>query len=96
MYNIRGCNACMESQQLVDLLILLSERLERLSVDSRWSRRASGLRGNILKVLLEAEELDISPQRVNKLIDRAIEILSLAAHDIPEMDDLFHQGQSSD
>ena len=38
----------------IELLRLLAERLERLSVDSLWARRASGLRGNIIKVLEES------------------------------------------
>ena len=37
----------------IELLRLLAERLERLSADSLWARRASGLRGNIIKVLEE-------------------------------------------
>jgi len=80
----------MNSQQLVDLLILLSDRLERLSVDSRWSRRASGLRGNILKVLSESKLREISSERMTLLIQRAFEILTSAAREIPDMDDLLH------
>lgn len=34
---------------------LLAARLERLSVDSIWARRSSGLRGSLLK-WLEAQE----------------------------------------
>lgn len=34
---------------------LLVERLEKLSPDSRWARRASGTRGNLLKLLDELE-----------------------------------------
>ena len=37
----------------INLLRLLVERLEHLSVDSHWARRASGLRGNIVKLLEE-------------------------------------------
>ena len=40
-------------------------RLERLSVDSHWARRASGLRGNILKVLDETDSgQDVSQARL--------------------------------
>jgi hypothetical protein len=35
----------------VELLRLLAQRLERLSVDSIWARRASGLRGSLIKAL---------------------------------------------
>jgi len=37
----------------LQLLKLLARRLERLNVDSLWARRASGTRGNIIKVLAE-------------------------------------------
>lgn len=38
---------------------LLAERLEKLSPDSRWARRASGTRGNLLKLLDELQgEID--------------------------------------
>ena len=83
----------MNSQQLIDLLILLSDRLEHLSVDSRWSRRASGLRGNILKVLSESKLKEISSERMTFLIQQAFEILTAAAREIPEMDDFLHNYQ---
>ncbi len=41
----------MTDNQPIELLRLLAARLERLSVDSRWARRASGLRGNIIKIM---------------------------------------------
>lgn len=65
------------------LLKLLSARLERLPVDSHWSHRASGIRGQVLRALdmLESEQgnadLDLRP-----LIWAAIEILSKAAREI--------------
>jgi len=70
--------------QSIDILRLLAARLERLSVDSRWSRRAAGLRGNILKILGEAEEGNPTPVRqVDLLTGKAFEILNQAAHDLP-------------
>ncbi len=73
----------------VELLRLLAGRLERLNVDSLWSRRASGLRGNIIKVLAEIEggqEVDIA--RLSPLIDRAFEVLTHAAQEIPDVDEI--------
>ncbi|MEW6094450.1 MAG: hypothetical protein AB1531_10860 [Chloroflexota bacterium] len=69
----------------LDLLRLLAARLERLSVDSRWARRASGLRGNILKVL-EGIEADQSMEtgQLDRLIEHALEILNKAAMEIPD------------
>jgi hypothetical protein len=69
--------------------------LERLSVDSRWARRASGLRGNILKVLEEADKgEDLATLRLNLLTDAAFNILSQAAHEIPDLEELLrHAGR---
>jgi hypothetical protein len=64
---------------------MLAARLERLSADSRWARRASGLRGNILKTL---EEIDSgnppADARLDLLTGRAFEVLREAARDIPD------------
>ena len=78
----------MSTSQL-DLLRLLISRLERLSVDSRWARRASGLRGNIIKVLEEADTGQIiAPDRLDLLINRSFEILREAAKEIPDIDEI--------
>jgi hypothetical protein len=78
----------MASPQL-ELLRLLISRLERLSVDSRWARRASGLRGNIIKVLEEADTGHaIAPDRLELLINRSFEILHQAAREIPDIDEI--------
>jgi len=76
----------MNNRQTIDLLRLLTARLERLSADSHWARRASGLRGNLLKVL---EEIDaggeVTPKRLNLLIESSFEILRRAAREIPDL-----------
>ncbi|MEZ0396381.1 MAG: hypothetical protein ABWK53_08155 [Anaerolineales bacterium] len=73
----------------LELLRRLTARLERLSVDSRWARRASGLRGNLLKVLEAAEAGDEMPAaRLEPLIQRAFDILRAAAQDIPDLEAL--------
>ncbi len=76
----------------ITLLRLLTGRLERLSADSHWARRASGLRGNIVKVLetVEAGE-DIPTERLALLTSSAFEMLRRAAHDIPDMDTFLKQ-----
>jgi hypothetical protein len=74
------------------LLRLLASRLERLSVDSHWARRASGLRGNIVKVLEEADSgLEIPTARLDLLTDAAFDILRRAAKDIPDLEDLLRR-----
>ena len=73
----------------IQLLKLLARRLERLNVDSLWARRASGTRGNIIKVLAEIEggqTVDIA--RLSPLIDRAFEVLEHAAQEIPDLDEI--------
>ncbi len=40
----------------LELARLLARRLERLSADSLWARRASGARGELLKLLEEEGE----------------------------------------
>jgi hypothetical protein len=74
----------------LQLLRLLTVRLERLSVDSHWARRASGLRGNIIKVLEEADAGEtISVARLDLLTGSAFDILRRAAQDIPDLEVLL-------
>jgi hypothetical protein len=74
----------------IDLLRLLSTRLERLSVDSHWARRASGLRGNIIKIIELADAGNpISEKRLDLLTNTAFEILRRAAQDIPDLESLY-------
>jgi hypothetical protein len=73
-----------------NLLRLLVSRLERLSVDSHWARRASGLRGNLVKLLEEADSgQDVSSARLELLTDAAFDILRRAALDIPDLEELL-------
>ena len=73
----------------IELLRLLAKRLERLSVDSLWARRASGLRGNIIKILAEIDAGgDVESERLSLLIDRAFEVLKHAAQEIPDVDEI--------
>ena len=71
----------------IELLRLLASRLERLSVDSRWARRASGLRGNMLKVLEQADAgKSVARERLDLLTESAFDILRRAAQDIPDLE----------
>ena len=71
----------------IALLQLLASRLERLSADSHYARRASGLRGNVLKVLEEADAGHfIAESRLDLLTNAAFDILRKAAEDIPDID----------
>lgn len=67
----------------IQLLRLLVGRMERLSVDSTWARRASGLRGNMVKVLEEIDAgQEVESARLDLLIERAFEVLRNAAQEI--------------
>jgi hypothetical protein len=75
----------MSQENRLQLLRLLMARLERLSVDSLWARRASGTRGSLLKALEAAENGEIpSPEQLDMLIARSFELLQRAAREIPD------------
>ena len=77
----------MDTSQ-IDLFRLLIARLERLSADSRWARRASGLRGNMIKIVEEMDAgIPISSDRLSLLTNRCFEILREVAKEIPDIDD---------
>lgn len=77
---------------LINQMKLLTERLEKLSPDSIWARRASGVRGTLLKLLPELEATLINGERakesvdtrqdyVHYLLDRGYELLERAAQE---------------
>ena len=59
--------------ELIDLLIA---RLERLSADSYWAHRASGVRGSLLRM---SEENNPDSSQAAKLIERGFDFLEKAA-----------------
>jgi hypothetical protein len=71
---------------------MMAERLERLSVDSIWARRASGLRGNLIKVLEEIDAgQEVEESRLNPLIERAFDVLRHAAQEIPDIEEIMNK-----
>ena len=69
----------------IDLLKLLAGRLERLNVDSKWARRASGTRGAVIKALEQVDEgTSPPPEILDILIRKSLDILTKAAKEIPE------------
>ena len=58
---------------------LLLERLERISVDSYWAHRASGVRGALIRSLEEQENADI--QTLESLSKLGFQILERAARE---------------
>jgi len=76
----------MEERQ-VELLRLLVARLERLSADSRWAHRASGLRGNLLRVLEAIDSGErVTAARLDVLVESAFDLLRKAAQEIPDLE----------
>lgn len=69
----------------IELLKMLAGRLERLSVDSIWARRASGLRRSVIKAVEAIDTGDIPPSdQLDMLIERSFQILRNAAREIPD------------
>lgn len=75
-----------EDDGLLALARLLSARLERLSVDSSWARRASGVRGALLKAIERVEigesEPDLSRARLEELVRLGFEMVENAAREM--------------
>lgn len=62
------------------LIRLLLPRLERISVDSYWAHRASGVRGALTKILEQMETgISPDPSSVQKNISIGFAILKEAA-----------------
>ena len=62
------------------LILLLLTRLERISVDSYWAHRASGVRGALLREL-EMMENGFQDSKPDVLIAEGLEILKEAARE---------------
>ncbi len=72
----------MQSREHIQMLQLLLTRLERVSVDSYWAHRASGVRGSLLRALerLEAGE-SVSTAGLESVLDQGFRILERAARE---------------
>jgi hypothetical protein len=74
------------AEQELELVKRLTNRLERLSVDSTYAHRASGLRGSLLRYierLEQGEQIRKEDQtRLDELVGYGFEILELAAKEI--------------
>jgi hypothetical protein len=64
----------------LQLIRMLSERLERISADSVWAHRASGVRGSLLRILDESQnENPPDPRAIADMITISLNILTHAA-----------------
>ncbi len=72
---------------------ILVERLARLSADSVWARRASGLRASIDKAVHQFEAgQDVDQKYFDKLVSLGFEMLNKAAEEIPVPEDILFKG----
>jgi hypothetical protein len=62
---------------------LLVQRLGRLSADSVWAHKASGVRASLDKCLTRLEAGQGDPATLKSLLQRGTEILEKAAQSIP-------------
>ena len=78
-----GTFILMESPEANEKIIrLLLPRLERISVDSYWAHRASGVRGALTKILERMETGEaINPESIKANILIGFEILKQAAEE---------------
>jgi len=66
----------------LQLIRMLSDRLERISADSIWAHRASGVRGKLIRELEKIETDRYMPvEETYKLIDASFHILEKAARE---------------
>ena len=72
----------MDFTEEIKLIKLLLERLERVSVDSYWAHRASGIRGGLLHTMEELENGTVADRaNTGELISSAFAILTRAARE---------------
>jgi len=72
----------MQPRANIQMLHMLLARLERVSVDSYWAHRASGVRGSLLLTLemLESGQI-VNPAQLQAVLDQAFRILERAARE---------------
>jgi hypothetical protein len=72
----------MQSPRDLQLLQMVLTRLERVSVDSYWAHRASGVRGSLLRAVeqLEAGE-QVSDFQLSDILRQGFAILERAAQE---------------
>ena len=69
-----------DPQTDLQLIRTLAERLERISVDSVWAHRASGIRGALIRAMDQLAAGDtMHSQTLNKLYQAGFYILEQAA-----------------
>jgi len=78
--------------------MILISRLERLSADSLWAKRASGLRGSLMKGI---DSYSNNPTIENDgnlgfLVTEGFAMLEKAAREIPDIESILNELNSAD
>ncbi len=86
-----------ENDQQIVLARLLVSRLERLSADSYWAHRSSGLRRSLIKMLEHVEatgQIEYGPiekleemEKLKHLMDKGFDVLEKAARELQAYDE---------
>lgn len=78
-----GTSLFMEEKTSLGLIHILLARLERISADSYWAHRASGVRGSLLRVMEKLEgHRPVSTSELKRIMDLGFFILEKAAEEI--------------
>lgn len=84
-----------ENHTLLQAKILV-ERLARLSADSIWARRASGLRASLDKAIHQIEVGEsVDQEHFEHLITLGFQMLEKAAEEIPVPEDILFKGRKN-
>lgn len=79
--------AINEREGIISQLLMLANRLERLSADSAYAHRASGYRGNLLRYLERMQSgqqfLPAEALALEGAIEASFKILTAAGREIP-------------
>ena len=82
-----------QNKQLSQAKILV-DRLARLSADSIWARRASGLRASMDKAVAQIEAgQSVDQEQFDHLVSLGFEMLRKAAEEIPVPEDILFKGR---
>ena len=72
----------MDAESSLGLIRLLLARLERISADSYWAHRASGVRGGLLRAMEKIENHHpVSGVETKRLVNAGFEILRQAVEE---------------
>lgn len=78
-----------EEKRRIARASLLVQRLARISADSIWAHRASGVRASLDKFLSREDDPDYDQEQLEELVQKGFEILEKAAEEITSPESFF-------